>query len=95
MKPIAEERCLDLVEELRRRIAPERLLENGFEPNAPVVELWMELTSQLVGFPRHFSQHPGGFVLARDSIEGYLEIMRDEGWPVPTVRRERVAVEAA
>jgi predicted RNase H-like HicB family nuclease len=33
--------------------------------------------------------------MARDTIEGYLEIMRDEGWPVPTVRRERVAVEAA
>jgi error-prone DNA polymerase len=57
-----------------RRIAPERLLENGFEPNAPVVELWMELTSQLVGFPRHFSQHPGGFVLARDSIEEFVPV---------------------
>jgi len=33
--------------------------------------------------------------MARDAIEGYLEIMREEGWPVPTVRRERVAVEAA
>jgi antitoxin HicB len=31
----------------------------------------------------------------RDAIEGYLEIMRDEGWPVRTVRRERVAVHAA
>lgn len=33
--------------------------------------------------------------MARDAIEGYLEIMREEGWPVPAVRRERVAVEAA
>jgi predicted RNase H-like HicB family nuclease len=33
--------------------------------------------------------------MARDAIEGYLEIMREEGWPVPTVRHERVAVEAA
>lgn len=33
--------------------------------------------------------------MARDAIEGYLEIMCEEGWPVPTVRRERVAVEAA
>ncbi len=33
--------------------------------------------------------------MARDAIEGYPEIMREEGWPVPTVRRERVAVEAA
>jgi error-prone DNA polymerase len=24
----------------------------------------MELTAQLIGFPRHLSQHPGGFVIA-------------------------------
>jgi antitoxin HicB len=35
-----------------------------------------------------------GLDMARYAIEGYLEILRDEGWPVPTVRRERVAVEA-
>jgi antitoxin HicB len=33
--------------------------------------------------------------MARDAIEGYLEVMREEGRPVPTVRRERVAVETA
>jgi error-prone DNA polymerase len=48
-----------------RSIAPERLRENGFDPESPVVGLWMELTAQLVGFPRHLSQHPGGFVIAR------------------------------
>ena len=47
-----------------RTIAPERLRENGFDAEAPVVKLWMELTAQLVGFPRHLSQHPGGFVIA-------------------------------
>jgi len=51
-----------------RGIAPERLRENGFDPDAPVVRLWVELTAQLVGFPRHLSQHPGGFVIARDQI---------------------------
>ncbi len=47
-----------------RGIAPERLRENGFDPEAPVVRLWMELTAQMIGFPRHLSQHPGGFVIA-------------------------------
>jgi error-prone DNA polymerase len=28
----------------------------------------MELTATLVGFPRHLSQHPGGFVIARDQL---------------------------
>ena len=48
-----------------RGIAPERLRENGFDPEAPVVRLWMDLTAQLIGFPRHLSQHPGGFVIAK------------------------------
>jgi len=30
--------------------------------------------------------------MARDAIEGYLEIMRDEGWPVTTLRRDAIAV---
>ncbi|HEV7575276.1 MAG TPA: PHP domain-containing protein, partial [Caldimonas sp.] len=48
-----------------RGIAPERLRESGFDPDAPVVKLWMSLTAQLISFPRHLSQHPGGFVIAK------------------------------
>ncbi|MGZ8260283.1 MAG: error-prone DNA polymerase [Caldimonas sp.] len=48
-----------------RGIAPERLRESGFDPDAPIVRLWMELTSALISFPRHLSQHPGGFVIAK------------------------------
>ena len=51
-----------------RRIQPERLAENGFDPEAPICKLWVELTTQLIGFPRHLSQHPGGFVIARDDL---------------------------
>ncbi len=51
-----------------RHINPERLREAGFDPEAPLTRLWMELTQQLIGFPRHLSQHPGGFVIARDDL---------------------------
>ena len=51
-----------------KTIHPERLRENGFDLDAPLVKLWAELTRQLIGFPRHLSQHPGGFVIARDQI---------------------------
>jgi error-prone DNA polymerase len=51
-----------------RRIHPERLRENGFDPESPLCRLWMELTATLIGFPRHLSQHPGGFVIARDDL---------------------------
>jgi antitoxin HicB len=30
--------------------------------------------------------------MAKDAIEGYLATMRDRGWELPSVRRERVAV---
>jgi error-prone DNA polymerase len=44
---------------------PARLRDSGFDPEAPLVKLWMELTAQLIDFPRHLSQHPGGFVIAK------------------------------
>ncbi len=57
-----------------RSISAERLRENGFDPESPVVQRWSELTQQLVGFPRHLSQHPGGFVIARDWIEQLVPV---------------------
>ncbi len=57
-----------------RSISAERLRENGFDPESPVVRQWVELTHQLIGFPRHLSQHPGGFVIARDQIEQLVPV---------------------
>ena len=51
-----------------RSISTERLRENGFDPEAPITRLWAELTHQLIGFPRHLSQHPGGFLIAKEHI---------------------------
>ena len=55
-------------------VVQERLREVGLDPEAPVVKLWIELTQQLIGFPRHLSQHPGGFVIARDQIEQLVPV---------------------
>jgi error-prone DNA polymerase len=49
-------------------VDPERLREHGFDPESPVCRRWLALTRQLLGFPRHLSQHPGGFVIARDDL---------------------------
>ena len=54
--------------ELKPRISPERLRENGFDPESPLIRLWSELTAELRNFPRHLSQHPGGFLIAREDI---------------------------
>jgi error-prone DNA polymerase len=52
----------------RTAVDPERLRENGFDPDSRLCQLWMQLTETLIGFPRHLSQHPGGFVIARDDL---------------------------
>ena len=51
-----------------RQTLPERLEELGFDPSNPVFQQLMELVEELVGFPRHLSQHVGGFVIAQDDL---------------------------
>jgi error-prone DNA polymerase len=41
----------------------ERLLEAGFEPDNPTVRKLQALVDTIIGFPRHLSQHVGGFVI--------------------------------
>jgi error-prone DNA polymerase len=36
--------------------------------------LTLELARELIGFPRHLSQHPGGFVLTRDRLDELVPI---------------------
>ncbi len=57
-----------------REIAADRLREQGLDPDSLVCRQWVELTRQLIGFPRHLSQHPGGFVIARDDISRLVPV---------------------
>ncbi|HYS13322.1 MAG TPA: error-prone DNA polymerase, partial [Burkholderiaceae bacterium] len=57
-----------------RKIRSERLLEAGFDPANPVIAQVVELAQELVGFPRHLSQHSGGFVIARDRLDRLVPI---------------------
>ena len=57
-----------------RSVNAERLRDNGFDPEAPLTRLWVELTCALIGFPRHLSQHPGGFLIARGQIEQLVPV---------------------
>ena len=48
---------------------PERhVREAGLDPGDPKLRLVLELTAELTGFPRHLSQHVGGFVLTRGPL---------------------------
>jgi error-prone DNA polymerase len=44
------------------------LAEHGFDPGGRLGALWIALSLQLRDHPRHLSQHPGGFVIARDDV---------------------------
>jgi error-prone DNA polymerase len=51
-----------------------RLAEAGLDPEAPLSQQWASLANQLLGFPRHLSQHPGGFVIARGKLSRLVPI---------------------
>ncbi len=40
----------------------------GLDPNARRLKLALTLTDELIGFPRHLSQHVGGFVITRGPL---------------------------
>jgi error-prone DNA polymerase len=42
----------------------DRLREAGFDPDNPALRRILALTAQLMHFPRHLSQHPGGFLIS-------------------------------
>jgi error-prone DNA polymerase len=45
-----------------------RFTESGLNAETPVIQAWASLASQLLGFPRHLSQHSGGFVISRGKL---------------------------
>ena len=49
-------------------LSPERLTELGIDPTQRRVQQWQDLTRTLIGFPRHLSQHTGGFVIAKGAL---------------------------
>ena len=57
-----------------RQVLPQRLAEAGFDPRNRKVRLLMRLVDELVGFPRHLSQHVGGFVIARGKLSQLVPI---------------------
>ncbi len=74
--------ALDQVDRLARNlnwwdgqaVAPERLQEVGLDPYNPLVLRVMRLVHEILGFPRHLSQHVGGFVIARGKLSRLVPI---------------------
>ncbi len=57
-----------------REASCERLREAGLDPDDPLLRRTMALVSEIQGFPRHLSQHVGGFVLTRGRLDETVPI---------------------
>ena len=58
----------------RSRMEPQRLREAGFDPESPAILQLLDLAGQLLDFPRHLSQHVGGFVISRGPLSRLVPI---------------------
>ena len=58
----------------KREELPQRFVAVGLDPASPRVEKWLILAKQLMGFPRHLSQHVGGFVMSRGRLDRLVPI---------------------
>src|SRR5262249_15686338 len=57
-----------------RHALEQRLRENGFDPGSPLIGQLLALVQELIGFPRHLSQHVGGFVISRGPLSRLVPI---------------------
>jgi error-prone DNA polymerase len=56
-------------------IGEERARSVGLDPADPTLALALEMAEELTGFPRHLTQHSGGFVITRDRLDEVVPIM--------------------
>ena len=47
-----------------RKVDDSRILEAGLDPDSPIIRRLLYLVREIIGFPRHLSQHVGGFVIS-------------------------------
>ena len=67
-----------------RQAMPRRLAEAGFDPESASMQRLFELVTTLLGFPRHLSQHTGGFVISRGPLS-HLVPVENAAMPERTV----------
>jgi error-prone DNA polymerase len=56
-------------------IGEDRVRATGLNPADPTLKLALEMAKALIGFPRHLTQHSGGFVITRDRLDEVMPVM--------------------
>ncbi len=62
------DRLLSMASVWSKPVDEERAREEGFDPKDRRLRLTLQLARELQGFPRHLSQHTGGFVISRGPL---------------------------
>ncbi|MBL8906706.1 MAG: PHP domain-containing protein, partial [Rhizobiales bacterium] len=55
-------------------IVDDQIRQAGLDPRNPAIRQAVELAAEITGFPRHLSQHVGGFVLTRERLDDTVPI---------------------
>jgi error-prone DNA polymerase len=58
----------------KREELPARCAEAGLDPADPAVQRWLAVAKMLIGFPRHLTQHVGGFVISRGRLDRLVPV---------------------
>ena len=67
-------------------IGEDRVRAIGLDPADPTLSLALKMAKELIGFPRHLTQHSGGFVITRDRLDEVAPVMN-------TAMKDRTMVE--
>ncbi|MBV9907054.1 MAG: error-prone DNA polymerase, partial [Hyphomicrobiales bacterium] len=67
-------------------IGEDRVRAIGLDPADPTLKLALTMAKELIGFPRHLTQHSGGFVITRDRLDEISPVMN-------TAMKDRTMVE--
>ena len=57
-----------------QQIDDSRVLEAGLDPDSPVIKRLLYLVREILGFPRHLSQHVGGFVISNGPLSELVPV---------------------
>ena len=57
-----------------RKEIPQRLKDAGFDPDSRVIRRLVRIVEAIMGFPRHLSQHVGGFVISRGPLSQLVPV---------------------
>jgi error-prone DNA polymerase len=58
----------------RQPIGEAQVREKGLDPTEPTLRKALALAAEVTGFPRHLSQHVGGFVITKDRLDEMVPI---------------------